>query len=184
MVFCNFFGDFRAFSDLQKITKYHQVISTPKTLRKLAWDPLTVFWLDFEKHRRSLFCTVQALVMIPLEVNYKVWIIEYILWIFESLKKSDPESETEDEARQSMILSYYGLFIRFQTETSRYSYSLPARIEWTFSKLWKMTYRPKILPIWSEKEIQMVIQRCTGQQIAEVRMFELLGYSPVMVSFW
>ena len=51
--------------------------------------------------------------MIPLEVNYKVWIIEYILWIFESLKKSDPESETEDEARQSMILSYYGLFIRF-----------------------------------------------------------------------
>ena len=56
---------------------------------------------------------VQALVMIPLEVNYKVWIIEYILWIFESLKKSDPESETEDEARQSMILSYYGLFIRF-----------------------------------------------------------------------
>ena len=42
---------FRVFSAL----KNHQVISTPKTLRKLAWNHLTVFWLNFEKNGRFLF---------------------------------------------------------------------------------------------------------------------------------
>ena len=38
-----------------KFVKHHQVTSTPKTLRKLAWNHLTVFWLNFEKNRRFLF---------------------------------------------------------------------------------------------------------------------------------
>ena len=49
MDFLWFFDDFL---DFQKFTKHHQVISTPKTLVKLAWNHLTVFWLNFEKNRR------------------------------------------------------------------------------------------------------------------------------------
>ena len=38
----------------QKIVKHHQV-TTPKTLQKLTWNHLTVFWLNFENNRRFLF---------------------------------------------------------------------------------------------------------------------------------
>ena len=48
----------------KKIIKHHQVTSTPKALRKLTWNHLTVFWLNFEKSRRFLFCTFQVLVII------------------------------------------------------------------------------------------------------------------------
>ena len=47
----------------QKNRKTPQVTSIPKTLRKLGWNHLTVFWADFLKNRRFLFCTVQALLM-------------------------------------------------------------------------------------------------------------------------
>ena len=47
----------------KKFVKHHRVTSTPKTLRKLAWSHLTVFWLNFEKNRRFLFCRVQAMNM-------------------------------------------------------------------------------------------------------------------------
>ena len=46
---------FRGFSDFTKFTKHHQVTSTPKSLRKLSWNHLTVFLLSFKKNRRSLF---------------------------------------------------------------------------------------------------------------------------------
>ena len=39
----------------KKIVKHHQVTSTPKTHQKLAWNNLTLFWLNFEKNRRLLF---------------------------------------------------------------------------------------------------------------------------------
>ena len=59
-------GDFVVLGDLckvgktprkitTKIIKQHQVRSTPKTLRKLAWNHLTVLWLNFEKNRSFLF---------------------------------------------------------------------------------------------------------------------------------
>ena len=55
VVFYDFFVIFRVFLDFQKLNEHHQVTSTPKTLRKLAWNHLTVFWLNFEKSRRFLF---------------------------------------------------------------------------------------------------------------------------------
>ena len=51
---------FGVFFDFQKFTKHHRVTSTPKILRKLAWNLLAVFWLYFEKNQSFLFCTVQA----------------------------------------------------------------------------------------------------------------------------
>ena len=50
----------------KKIVKHQQVISTPKTLRKLAWNQPTMFWLHSEKNRSflekgSYFCTGQPL---------------------------------------------------------------------------------------------------------------------------
>ena len=57
-IFCD---SSRLFEDFQKISKHHQVTSTPKTLRKLAWNDLTVFWSNFEWYPRFLFQTVQAL---------------------------------------------------------------------------------------------------------------------------
>ena len=60
--FLRFFVSFRVFYELQKFTKHHQVICTPKTLSKLAWNHPTVFWLNFDKDRRFLFYTVQALI--------------------------------------------------------------------------------------------------------------------------
>ena len=38
----------------KKFIKHHQVTSKPKTLRKLAWNHLKVFWLNFEKNRRLI----------------------------------------------------------------------------------------------------------------------------------
>ena len=44
VVFYDFFSDFSGlFSDFQTLTKHHQFTSTPKTLRKLACDHMTVF---------------------------------------------------------------------------------------------------------------------------------------------
>ena len=37
------------------ISKHQKVTRTPETLRKLTWNPLTVFWLNFEKNLRFLF---------------------------------------------------------------------------------------------------------------------------------
>ena len=50
-----FFVIFWGFLDLKEIIQHHQVTSTLKTLRKLAWNHLTVFWLNFEKNQRFLF---------------------------------------------------------------------------------------------------------------------------------
>ena len=47
VVFNECFCDFSGFLDFQKITKRHQVTITLETLRKLAWNHLTVFWLVF-----------------------------------------------------------------------------------------------------------------------------------------
>ena len=55
VVFYDFLAISGFFSDFKKFTKYRQVTSTPKTLRKLAWNHLTVLWLKFEKNRRFLF---------------------------------------------------------------------------------------------------------------------------------
>ena len=63
VVLYDFLNDFSFFLDFQKFTKHHQVRSIPKTLRKLAWNHLTVFWFNFEKHLRFLFATVQALII-------------------------------------------------------------------------------------------------------------------------
>ena len=82
VVFYNFFSDFSGFfSDFPKFTKHHQVTSTPKTLRKFAWNHLTVLWLNFQRNWRFLFSTVQALLityhwlvfkMTPTEINYDI----------------------------------------------------------------------------------------------------------------
>ena len=53
--FMNFLWFSGVFFDFQKFTKHHQVTSTSKTLRKLAWNHPTVFWLNFEKNWRFLF---------------------------------------------------------------------------------------------------------------------------------
>ena len=56
VVFYDFCRDFLGFFwGFQKFTEHHQVTGTPKTLRKLAWNHLTVFWLDFEKTYVWLF---------------------------------------------------------------------------------------------------------------------------------
>ena len=66
VVFYEFLCDFFLFFwDFQKFTNHHRVTSTPETLRKLTWNDLTVFWLNFDKNRRFLFCTVQ-----PLAISY------------------------------------------------------------------------------------------------------------------
>ena len=44
----------------QKFIEHHQVTSTPKTLQKLAWNHLTVFWLNFERNRRFLFLYIPS----------------------------------------------------------------------------------------------------------------------------
>ena len=38
----------------KKIVKHHQVTSTPKTLRKIAWNHLAVFRLNFDKNRKLI----------------------------------------------------------------------------------------------------------------------------------
>ena len=37
-----------------KFVKHHKVTSSPKTLRELAWNHLTVLWLNFERNRRLI----------------------------------------------------------------------------------------------------------------------------------
>ena len=56
MAFYEFLSDF---SDFQKLIKHHQITSTPKTFRKLAWNHLTMFWLNFVKNRRFLLLTIE-----------------------------------------------------------------------------------------------------------------------------
>ena len=55
----------------KKIIKHHHVTSTPKTLRKLSWNHLTVFWLNFDKNRRFLF------VMLGPSPNYDTCLREF-----------------------------------------------------------------------------------------------------------
>ena len=64
-----FFRVFQTFKNSPSATKSRAPL---KSLRKLTWNHLTVFWLDFERNRSSfLFCTVQALV-ISSKSNLKV----------------------------------------------------------------------------------------------------------------
>ena len=63
----NFLKIFWGFSDFKKITKHHQVTSTRKTVRKLVWNRLMEYWLNFDKNRSFLFCAVKVLNISRLE---------------------------------------------------------------------------------------------------------------------
>ena len=56
------------FRFLHTLKMHTQETRTPKTLRELAWNQLTVFWLNFEKNWRFLFCAVQALIIIKIDL--------------------------------------------------------------------------------------------------------------------
>ena len=84
--FMNFVVFFREFFRLCKIHRAPPSHEHPwkfqaETLRKLAWNHLSVFWSHFERNRRFLFSTVQAPVQRLLTERLTVIVSNWLLFI-------------------------------------------------------------------------------------------------------
>ena len=83
--FIIFLWFFEGFLDY-KNKKHHQVTSTPKTLRKIAWNNLKKFWLNLEKNRWCFFIRSKSYLWLSSTIlcrKLKKWVVVLGRFFFE-----------------------------------------------------------------------------------------------------